>query len=262
MIRLFTLGTLHWFSVVYFVSYFGTDEPIWPWMVICAILAVLQTIQILHFRVRGHYKLDGKDKPRRDSKSLIYRTVLIPGGIVSFVTMVMLLYQNSTRPSTAEAIAIGGTTSTSATSDARLTIEAAQIQVLIIILSSWSPKALQKRNDIRETTLKLAPLSSSKFAYTYKFVLGEAPSTHARNTMGVKINHELHKHDDLLLLPVPDSQEDRRFKVFKALEWSNKFKFDFLCKTDDDVFVRWDTVANELMTHGPSHYYWRGLAFG
>ncbi|KAI7830239.1 galactosyltransferase-domain-containing protein [Gamsiella multidivaricata] len=261
MIRLFTLGTFYWFSVLFFVSYFGADEPIWPWMVVCAILAVIQVIQIAHFRVKGHYKVEVKEKPRRDSRSLIYRTVLIPGGIVSFITMVMLLHQNNMRPSTAEAIATGGATSISATSDAKLIIGVAQVQVLIIILSSWSPKAFQRRREIRETTLKLTPPSSSKFAYTYKFVLGEAPSSHTRNAMGAKISAEIRKHDDLLLLPVSDTQENRGFKLFKALEWSNRFKFDFLCKTDDDVFVRWDTVAEELMVQGPSHYYWRGLAF-
>ncbi|KAF9576937.1 hypothetical protein EC968_000062 [Mortierella alpina] len=261
MIRLFTLGTIYWFSVVFFVSYFGTNEPIWPWMVICAILAFSQTIQISHFRVKGHYKLDGKDKPRRDSKSLIYRTVLIPGGIVSFITMVMLLHQNNMRPSTAEAIATGGAAGISATSDTKLVIGAAQIQVLIIILSSWSPKAFQRRQDIRDTTLRLVPPSSSKFAYTYKFILGEAPNSHTRNAMGGKISEEIHKHDDILLLPVSDAKKERGFKVFKTLEWSNKFKFDYLCKTDDNIFVRWDTVVGELMEKGPSHYYWRGLAF-
>ncbi|KAF9966978.1 hypothetical protein BGZ70_000518 [Mortierella alpina] len=261
MIRLFTLGTIYWFSVVFFVSYFGTNEPIWPWMVICAILAFSQTVQISHFRVKTQYTLDGKDKPRRDSKSLIYRTVLIPGGIVSFITMVMLLHQNNMRPSTAEAIATGGAAGMSATSDTKLLIGAAQIQVLIIILSSWSPKAFQRRQDIRDTTLRLLPTSSSKFAYSYKFILGEAPNSHTRNAMGGKISDEILKHDDILLLPVSDDQKERGFKVFKTLEWSNKFKFDFLCKTDDNIFVRWDTVAMELMEKGPSHYYWRGLAF-
>ncbi|ORZ26589.1 galactosyltransferase-domain-containing protein [Lobosporangium transversale] len=261
MIRLFTLGTFFWFSVVFFVSYFGAEEPIWPWMVICAILAVIQIIQILHFRVKGHYKLEAKIKPRRDAKSLIYRTVLIPGGIVSFITMIMLLYQNNMRPSTAEAIATGGVAGISATSDAKLVIGAAQVQVLIIILSSWAPKASQRRQEIRNTTLKLLPPSSSRFAYTYKFVLGEAPSSHARNKMGAKISAELQKYDDILLLPVSDAQEDRGYKVFKALEWSNRFKFDFLCKTDDDVFVRWDTVSNELIMKGPLHYHWKGLTF-
>ncbi|KAF9169152.1 hypothetical protein BGX21_006058 [Mortierella sp. AD011] len=260
MIRLFTLGTFFWFSVVFFVSYFGTDEPIWPWMVICAILAVIQSIQILHFRVKGHYKLEAKVKPRRDAKTLIYRTVLIPGGIVSFITMVMLLHQNNMRPSTAEAIATGGAASISPTNDAKLVISPAQIQVLIIILSSWAPKAFQRRQEIRETILKLAPPYTSKFAYTYKFVLGEAPSSHARNAMGTKITEEIRKYDDILLLPVPD-RDNRGYKVFKALEWSNNFKFDFLCKTDDDVFVRWDTVSSELIAQGPSRYYWKGLAF-
>ncbi|KAG0218842.1 hypothetical protein BGX33_005797 [Mortierella sp. NVP41] len=260
MIRLLTLGTIFWFSVMYFVSYFGVNEPIWPWMVICAILAVAQTIQILHFRARGLSSSDGK-KPRRDGKSLIYRTVLIPGGIITFITMVMLLHQNNMRPSSAEAIATGGATGIMPTSDAKLVIQAAQIQVLIIILSSWTPKALQRRQEIRDTTLRLAPPNSSKFAYTYKFVLGEAPSNHAKNSLGPKISQEMQKYDDLLLLPVSDAEKDQDYKSFKALEWSNRFKFDFLCKTEDDVFVRWDTVAQDLIELGPSQHYWRGFAF-
>ncbi|KAG0309030.1 hypothetical protein BGZ98_005712 [Dissophora globulifera] len=249
IIRLFTLGTIYWFSVMFFVSYFGDDEPIWPWMVICAILAVVQTVQILHFRVKRHYKLEANEKPRRDSRSLIYRTVLIPGGVVSFLTMVILLHQNNMRPSTAEALATGGASSISTTSDTKLVIGAAQIQVLIIILSSWTPKAFQRRQEIRNTSLKLAPPASSKFAYTYKFILGEAPSSHARNTMGAKISDEIQRHDDVLLLSVSDAQQDRSHKVFKALEWSNKFKFDFLCKTDDDVFVR--DIVTLLAYPGP-----------
>ncbi|KAF9439001.1 hypothetical protein BGZ76_001896 [Entomortierella beljakovae] len=261
MIRLFTLGTFFWFSVVFFVSYFGSDEPIWPWMVICAILAVIQTIQILRFRVKGHPKLDTKFKPRRDAKTLIYKTILIPGGIVSFMTMVILLHQNNIRPSTAEVLATGGAANLSPTNNAKLNIGSAQVQVLIIIFSSWAPKALQRRQEIRDTTLKLAPPYSSKFAYTYKFILGEAPNSHARNTMGAKINEEIRKHDDILQLSFLDGADRKGYRVFKALEWSNRFKFDYLCKTDDDVFVRWDTIANELAAQGPSHYYWKGLAF-
>ncbi|KAG0380188.1 hypothetical protein BGX24_009702 [Mortierella sp. AD032] len=260
MIRLLTLGTIFWFSVMYFVSYFGANEPIWPWMVICAILAVAQTIQILHFRARGLASTVSK-KPRRDGKSLIYRTVLIPGGIITFITMIMLLHQNNMRPSSAQAIATGGAAGVMPTSDAKFIIQAAEIQVLIIILSSWTPKALQRRQEIRDTTLKLAPPNSSKFAYTYKFVLGEAPSNHAKNSLGPKIRQEMQKYDDLLLLPVSDAVKDDDYKSFKALEWSNKFKFDFLCKTEDDVFVRWDIVAQDLIELGPSQSYWRGFAF-
>ncbi|KAG0301696.1 hypothetical protein BGZ98_008124 [Dissophora globulifera] len=211
MIRLFTLATIFWFSVVSFVSYFGTDEPIWPWMAICAILAVAQIIQTIHFRFRGIYRIDPQRNPRGvDPKIIILRTVLIPGGIVSFITMIMLLYQNNTRPSSAAT---------------------------------------------------LASTASAQFSFTYKFILGEAPSARARESMGPKIKEEQDQHDDLLILPVSDTYEDLSLKVFKALEWSNKFKFDFLCKTDDDIFVRWDVIARELVELGPTHYYWRGLAY-
>ncbi|KAF8935817.1 hypothetical protein BGZ58_004786 [Dissophora ornata] len=254
MIRLFTLATIFWFFVVSFVSYFGVDEPIWPWMAICTILAVAQIIQTIHFRFRGI--------PRGvDPKLVIVRTVLIPGGIVSFVTMMMLLYQNNTRPSSAETLASTGATAIASLNAAKQIMGSAQTQVLILILTSWTPKAFQKRQAFRETTLRLLPPASAQFAFTYKFILGEAPSTRARETMGSKIKEEQDRHDDLLILPVSDTYEDLSFKVFRALEWSNKFKFDFLCKTDDDIFVRWDVVARELMELGPTHYYWRGLAY-
>ncbi|KAG0046868.1 hypothetical protein BGZ83_007975 [Gryganskiella cystojenkinii] len=263
MIRLFTLATIFWFSVVSFVSFFGDDQPIWPWMAICAILAVAQIIQTIHFRFRGMYKLDPQKSPRGqlDPRSIIVRTVLIPGGLVSFITMMMLLYQNNTRPSSALALASTGANALSSLNAAKQAIGTAQTQILILIITSWTAKGFQKRQDFRDTTLKLLPTPSSKFSFTYKFILGEAPSSRARELMGTKIKEELAEYDDLLILPVSDTYEDLSFKVFKALEWSNKFKFDFLCKTDDDIFVRWDTVAQELMDLGPTHYYWRGLAY-
>ncbi|KAI1317644.1 hypothetical protein EDD11_008072 [Mortierella claussenii] len=275
MIRLFTLAAIFWFSVGTFVSYFGADEPIWPWMVICALLAVAQVIQTIHYRFRGMYKLgqvrdydhenDRDHTPRGssgvDPRSVILRTVLIPGGVVSFITMMMLLHQNNTRPSSAETLASTGATAIASLNAAKQIMGTAQTQIMIIILTSWAPKAFQKRQMARETTLRLLPSASGQFSFTYKFILGEAPNTRAREKMGAKIKEEQEEHDDLLIMPVSDTYEDLSLKVFRALEWSNKFKFDFLCKTDDDIFVRWDVVATELMGLGPTHYYWRGLGY-
>ncbi|KFH66157.1 hypothetical protein MVEG_08258 [Podila verticillata NRRL 6337] len=262
MIRLFTLGTMFWFFVVSFVSFFGADQPIWPWMAICSVLAVAQTIQITYFRFRGTmYMGDHQKLPRLDGRSIILKTVVIPGGIVSFLTMIMLLHQNNMRPSSAEALASNGATAIAALNSAKQIIGTAQIQVLILILSSWTPKGHQKRQVFRETTLKLLPANSPQFAFTYRFILGEAPNSRIKDSMGPKINEEQQEHNDLLILRVSDTYEDLSFKVFKAFEWGNKYKFDFLCKTDDDIFVRWDVVARELMELGPTHYYWRGLGY-
>ncbi|KAG0346299.1 hypothetical protein BG004_001961 [Podila humilis] len=248
MIRLFTLGTMFWFFVVSFVSFFGADQPIWPWMAICATLAVAQIIQTTYFRFRGAmYMGDHQKAPRLDSRAIILRTVVIPGGIVSFLTMIMLLHQNNMRPSSAETLATNGATAIANLNSAKQIIGAAQIQVLILILSSWTPKGHHKRQVFRETTLKLLPASSPQFAFTYRFILGEAPNSRAKDSMGPKITQEQQDHNDLLILRVSDTYEDLSFKVFKALEWGNKYKFDFLCKTDDDIFVRWDVVAKELM---------------
>ncbi|KAF9923096.1 hypothetical protein FBU30_006791 [Linnemannia zychae] len=270
LIRLFTLATIYWFSVVTFVSYFGDDKPIWPWMAISAILAAAQIIQITHFRSQGNYRI-GSPKASRGNLSggvgdadhwmAILRTVIVPGGIVSFITMMMLLYENNARPSSAEALATAGAAAIASVNAAKQVMGNAQVQILILIVTSWTPKAARKRQDGRETTLRLLPPPSAQFSYTYKFILGEAPNTRVRDAMGSKLKAEQEKYGDLLFLPVSDTYEDLSHKVFKGLEWANNFKFDFLCKTDDDIFVRWDTVAQELVDIGPTHYYWRGLAF-
>ncbi|KAG0002961.1 Beta-1,3-galactosyltransferase 6 [Modicella reniformis] len=262
MIRLFTLTTIFWFAVVSFISYFGDDEPIWPWMAICAILAVALIIQTIHFRFRGIYSIEPHKNPRgMGARLVILRTVLIPGGVVSFITMIMLLHQNNTRPSSAETLATTGATAIASLNAAKQIMGSAQTQILILILTSWTPKGYEKRQVVRETTIRLLPQNTAQVAFTYKFIIGEAPNARVRETMGSKIKAEQDRHDDLLILPVSDTYEDLSLKVFRGLEWANKFKFDFLCKTDDDIFVRWDVVARELMELGPTHYYWRGLAY-
>ncbi|KAG0005287.1 hypothetical protein BGZ79_005867 [Entomortierella chlamydospora] len=175
--------------------------------------------------------------------------------------MMMLLHQNNSYPSSAESLASTGAITIASLNAGKQIIGSAQTQVLIMILTSWTPKGFHKRQVVRETTLRLLPPPSAQFSFTYKFIIGEAPNARARETMGPKIKAEQETHDDLLILPVSDTYEDLSYKVFKALEWSNKFKFDFLCKTDDDIFVRWDTVIRELVDLGSTHYYWRGLAY-
>ncbi|KAG0236992.1 hypothetical protein BGX31_003757 [Mortierella sp. GBA43] len=261
-IRLFTLATIFWFSVATFVGHFGADEPIWPWMAICAILAVALIIQTIHFRFRDVYSIEPDMDPHRvEARMIILRTVIIPGGVVSFITMMILLYQNNARRSSAEVLASTGATAISSLNAAKQIMGAADTQILILILTSWTPKGHRKRQTIRETTLRLLPRASAEVTFNYKFIIGEAPSTHVRETMGPKIKAEQDQHDDLLILPVSDTYEDLSLKVFRGLEWANKFKFDFLCKTDDDIFVRWDVVVRELTDIGPTHYYWRGLAY-
>ncbi|KAF9429352.1 hypothetical protein BGZ76_001416 [Entomortierella beljakovae] len=262
MIRLFTLSTIYWFSVVSFVSYFGVDEPIWPWMATCLILAIAHAIQTFQLKNLVGHRIDTPSSLRNlEPHTVIIRRLLIPGGIVTFITMMMLLHQNNTRPSSAETLATVGATAIASLNAGKQIIGSAQTQVLILILTSWTPKGHAKRKTFRETTLRLLPTHSTDFAFSYKFIIGEAPNSRVREAMGAKIKEEQETHDDLLILPVSDTYEDLSFKVFKALEWSNKFKFDYLCKTDDDIFVRWDIVAQELMDLGQAHYYWRGLAY-
>lgn len=79
--------------------------------------------------------------------------------------------------------------------------------------------------------------------------------------MGPSITRENEIYNDILIVPSSDLYNDLSRKVYKALEWTNDYNFDFLVKTDDDIFVRWDTIGQELATLGPQRFYWRGLGY-
>lgn len=135
------------------------------------------------------------------------------------------------------------------------------VKVMIVVLSSWTPKGYEKRQIFRDTTLKLMPKNSDGIAFSYRFILGEAPSAKASSLMGPSITRENEMYNDILIVPSSDLYNDLSRKVYKALEWTNDYQYDFLVKTDDDIFVRWDTISQELANLGPQRFYWRGLGY-
>src|SRR5207245_330480 len=119
----------------------------------------------------------------------------------------------------------------------------------------------QKRQAFRNTTLRLIPPSSDRISIAYRFILGDAPSAKVKMDIGHKINLESQQYNDILVVPALDAYEHVSRKLYKSFQWTNNYVYDYLIKTDDDVFIRMDTIAQELEELGPGNRYcWRGLA--
>ncbi|KAG1127897.1 hypothetical protein G6F42_006463 [Rhizopus arrhizus] len=124
--------------------------------------------------------------------------------------------------------------------------------ILILILSSWD--GAEKRRTLRETSLHWVKHSQKRVAY--RFVIGQPPSpAYDWNT----VVEESEKHHDLLVVPTSDLKQDKSHKLYEALRWSSNVQYDYLIKTDDDVFVRWEVVCNEL--DEPRENYWKGFVY-
>lgn len=132
---------------------------------------------------------------------------------------------------------------------------------MVFVLSAWTPKSIDKRKTFRETTMKLMPPNSDNISYFYRFILGQPPTEDVQRNMGPKIDEEMAQYGDLLLLPCSDKYEDLSKKVYSTMEWADQYQFDYLIKTDDDIFARWDTISDELIDLGRQNRYWRGLSY-
>ena len=137
----------------------------------------------------------------------------------------------------------------------------AKVKIVLLVFSSWTERGFQQRQIFRESTLLLVPAASEKVSLVYRFVLGGPPGPLEHKNMGPKIQQESDAFHDILTVPSADTQDDFSHKLFRALQWADVYDFDYLLKTNDDVFVRLDTVSNELVKSHPLRWYWRGLVY-
>ncbi|KAF9572572.1 UDP-Gal betaGal beta 1,3-galactosyltransferase, polypeptide 6 [Mortierella alpina] len=129
--------------------------------------------------------------------------------------------------------------------------------ILMIVLSSATPQGYLNRKMFRETTLKLFPSPRNKAVVVkYRFIVGDPLPAVERE---IEQEHNLMR--DLLIVSAPDTADSKSMKLYKAIEWSDQFDFDYIVKTDDDVLVRMDTLSGELYKQGKKPYFWKGLVF-
>ncbi|KAL0089575.1 glycosyltransferase family 31 protein [Phycomyces blakesleeanus] len=261
IIRLITLTFINWSCSAFISSHYGADEPIRKWMTICLILLVSNVLK-LRFASNAKYhpkSNDTQQEPRITHRSTAVKVLILPFAFVVFITMFASLHQiNTIRTHSADLVHYKLETPV-ATRHTELA--ESKVRVMVFVISAWTPKSLEKRQIFRETSLQLKPADDDQVSYFYRFILGEPPSEEVRLKMGPKIEAENAANKDMLILPCSDLYNDLSKKVYQTMVWSDQWNFDYLIKTDDDIFVRWDTITKEFITMGRQQRYWRGLSY-
>ncbi|KAI9226104.1 MAG: hypothetical protein DHS80DRAFT_19284, partial [Piptocephalis tieghemiana] len=161
-----------------------------------------------------------------------------------------------------------------------LTSSRKPVRILVLVISSWADKSTLKRKTFRETSMVLANHSqhynpSSSFPFSpppstqveHRFVLGIPPSASVIRRRAKEIREEAAEFGDLLLVSTSDRYEDLSRKLYAGLEWSvhsgnaSAHTWDYLIKTDDDIFARLDTLSAELARLHPQPGLWQGQAW-
>ncbi|CAG8729828.1 35302_t:CDS:2, partial [Racocetra persica] len=261
IIRLISLQAINWVVTAFVISHYGHDEPVWTWVICSIVLAICNVIQWLFTSTTKHFKPGDPEASKMTLRDIL-RCIILPLAIASFITMMCLLDQQSKfkfrhRSNMSPANYKLNTN----LSLSEINVDA-EIKVIMIVLSSWTESSYLKRQQFRDTSIKLIPQNFNKVSIAYRFIIGTQPSAKAQQIMGSKILAESEKCGDIVIVPSSDLYNDLSHKVYKSFEWANKLDFDYLIKTDDDIFVRMDTVIRELGELGPGErYYWKGLGY-
>ena len=132
------------------------------------------------------------------------------------------------------------------------------IEFLILVLST--PKGVARRTVIRDTWMK--DPTSKLVKVTVKFVIGIL-GLHNNKTFSLR--QEQKKYGDLLFLPeLKDSYSNLTLKMKFGLIWVDKniSDFDYLIKTDDDTYVRVDSIEKAIRELNCEDQLHMGFFFG
>lgn len=259
LIRLLTLIVVTWCFNGMISSTLDASEPIRVQMTICFILLLLNFIK-LTFASSTKYSSKLEDvlpTTRFNLKSTAVKILLLPllgvMGLSGFVLTGQLnRFQYHSILMMKEGVFELDQTVTGSSGGG--------LTILVLILSSWSGQSAERRQILRETSLRWT--EDREVNVVYRFVVGQAPSERIQSWMGPKLVVESEKYHDLLVVPAPDLRLDKSKKLYEALKWASNVDHDYLVKTDDDVFVRFDIVTHELNKLGePRDNYWKGLVY-
>ncbi|GAA5811390.1 hypothetical protein MFLAVUS_004825 [Mucor flavus] len=259
IIRLLTLIVVTWCLSVIISSTLDPNDPVRIQMTICFILLLLNFIK-LTFASSTKYSQKLEDvlpTTRFNLKSTAVKILLLPLLVVMTLSCFVLTgqinrFQYNSILLMDEPFEL----------DQSVLIEtgASAVTVLVLILSSWTSQGAEKRKILRDSTLHWTG-KEGETNIIYRFVVGQPPSPRIQSWMGPKLIVESENYHDLLVVPAPDLQLDKSKKLYEALKWASTVKHDYLVKTDDDVFVRFDLLRNQLNDLGPKDNYWSGLVY-
>lgn len=264
LIRLLTLIVVSWCMSGILNSAFDASDPIKSQMTICFILLLLNIIK-LTFASSPKYSQKIEDvlpTTRFNMKSTAFRILLLPLLAVMGLSAFLLSGQisrfqyNNILLMDENQFQLDNTVSPPLMTSGGITI-------LVLIMSSWTSQGAEKRQLLRDSTLHWMGKESDT-TIIYRFVVGQPPSARIQSWMGPKLVAESEKYHDLLVVPAPDQPlTEKSKKLYEAIRWaSSSVRHDYLVKTDDDVFVRWDVLRKDLLSLGPAQdNYWSGFVY-
>lgn len=130
--------------------------------------------------------------------------------------------------------------------------EIQEVRLVILVMSYLKGK--KRRDAIRETWMKRYRDNTAEVVVKFSIGIEGLSSNDVK-----KLTLENTAHGDLLLLPdLHDSYNNLTRKLLQSfVSLYNHYKFSYLLKCDDDVFVVLDTVLRELKERTSNQsYYW------
>ncbi|KAI9256916.1 galactosyltransferase-domain-containing protein [Sporodiniella umbellata] len=253
IVRLITFIVITWSISAFVSSQNGPDQPIRTWMINCFILLITDIIRL---SIVSDPKYHGKNANVKDPnlflKLTITKVLIIPMAVASCLSVFAVLIQIDQ---------LHYATSQLMTGPVLLDREVQtghSGSLLVLVMSCWSLECFERRQALRKTVLALlGPLRETE----YRFILGQPPSARSQMLSGFGVMNEAKRYQDMILVQSSDAETDKSRKVFEAMVWAQRSNYDYIAKVDDNVFVRWDKIYQELSEMKPIPYYWKGLTY-
>ncbi|KAI8354190.1 galactosyltransferase-domain-containing protein [Blakeslea trispora] len=251
IVRLITFIVITWSISAWVNTRNGPEQPVRTWMINCFILLITDIVRLsIVSDPKYHGKTANVKDPNLFLKLTIMKVLIFPMSVATCLSVFAVLYQIDQLQYTTSQLMVGSP------SFSPSICASPAPSVLVLILSSWSGQ--EQRQMLRKSSLRL--FQSSKINIHYRFVIGQPPSAKQQLFHAEKILKEVETYHDLMMVQASDRPEDKSRKVLAALEWAGSMHQDYVIKTEDDVFVRWDIVLEELEQHYhlPTQHYWKG----
>ncbi|KAI8980503.1 galactosyltransferase-domain-containing protein [Pilobolus umbonatus] len=258
IVRLITFIIITWCISAYVSSKNGPDQPIRTWMINCSMLLVTAIIRLtIVSDPKYHRKPVIVTEPNLFLKLTIKKVLIYPMSVATCLSVFAVLFQIDRLQYTASQLMVGPVSL-----NAILPTPTAGTSILILILSSWSHNSFERRDMMRKTGLKLLHDDNLNISVDYRFVIGNPPSAQAQLFTKPTLIREVAQYQDIIMVQSSDLEKDKSRKVYEALKWARSIdQHDYIVKTDDDIFVRWDVILKETSQLDSPSYYWKGLTY-
>jgi hypothetical protein len=266
IVRLITFIVITWSISAWVNSRNGPEQPIRTWMINCFILLITDVIRL---SIVSDPKYHGKTAnvnvkdPNLFLKLTVMKVLIFPMSVATCLSVFAVLRQIDQLQYTTSQLMEGPVSLLDSQFELQSTTSAHQLSILVLIISSWSTASFERRQMLRKSALRLLSPHDEKISVQYRFVIGQTPSARDQLFKAPEILKESNQYHDLIMVQASDIKLDKSRKVFEALRWARSLdQHDYVIKSDDNVFVRWDIILDELaQLKQPQAYYWKGSTF-